>query len=524
MPMAVQQPRDDGLVASSTFPTSQAMTVGEFWLHTELDETKSRSAALAAAECASPVDARAAHPSGGMCRIERDVIEVDVVGELTPGSIQVADGVQMRASPAAERADFTVHGSLPVQPWSVSFLDCRTVTRRANALSGFSGTNAHQVVHATWAVTGAHVTAETTFSGFRLQLTGLEEWAGSPGLKQTVMTKPPLGSTISWTTPERHAVEFAEFDQTALLACESSARFAAIDVHGGYIETTNRLALSEIDGWTLRDALARFVVPIQTLMGQLTGHRARIRCLEVQVDGTWCQVFGPLVEDADPSGGAGRRTVVPVLLDHGALTLDHMARWCGLTVDLSPAPHVVAAALSGEFTTVETEALTLATTAEGLDRRLHPEERRFEAETVERARAQMQSLGIDDALLAAMLGLLGHIHEPSMPQRVTRLAESVATAAPDCVGRVNRWKRQVTDMRIAGAHGLESQSTGDDGLLGLHALTRSLRWALRIRLLQECGVADADITSALASSAEYSRDRRHWRTQLPIVFQSDCAQ
>lgn len=521
-------------MTSPTFPHTEPVTVGEFWLSSEPGKTTLRSEVQEATRSTPPVEpnpgglgdsSEAAAfsatelPTGGMCRIDRDLIEVDIVGALTPGSIRRANGTQTSMVPATEQYDFTVHASLPVAPWSASFLGCRTVSRRGNALRMLSGKNTHQVVHATWAVTGAHVTPETTFSGFRVEVTGLEEWAGTPGLEQTVTTAPPLSSTISWTTPERREVEFNQFDQTALLACESSAKFAAIDVHGSHVETTNRLTLSGIDGWTLQDALSRFIVPIQTLMGLLTGRHARIRSLEVQVDGVWCQTYGPLVAHEEQSSQHGLRDVAPILLDHHTLGLENMARWCASTVDLSPAPHVVAAALSGEFVTVEAEALTLTTTAEGLDRRLHPRQRRFDAETVEWAREQLQSFDIDETLRMALTNSLAYIHEPSMPQRLERLAQCVATAAPDCIGRTNRWKRQVTDMRITGAHGLENGSKDDDGLLRLHALARSLRWALRIRLLQECGIADASITKALASSTEYGRDRRHWHAQLPAVFQ-----
>ena len=116
---------------------------------------------------------------------------------------------------------------------------------------------------------------------------------------------------------------------------------------------------------------------------------------------------------------------------------------------------------------------------------------------------------------------------------------------PSCIGTVPKWKRHVTEMRIANAHGLESEPTrtgsgsgtakqdsGSDAgdvsaeeraMFDLHALTRSLRWALRIRLLQHCGVTNDAIGEAVSQWQEYLRDERTWRDRWPAIFPSTPA-
>ncbi len=220
-----------------------------------------------------------------------------MLGSLTPwtASREPVPGVVLR-SQTPERNDFTVHGLVPLQPWEVSFLGCRTTSRRANALGVFTGGTAHQVIRAEWAVAGAHVDTDTAFSGFRLQITGLEEWAGSPGLEQQMQVQPTLGSTISWTTPEKIEVPFIAFDEQAKLSCDATATFATIDVHGGHVATSNWLTLTQLSGWTLQEMRSRFIVPVQTLMTILTGQRVRVRRLEAFADDRWCPVFCDLVE------------------------------------------------------------------------------------------------------------------------------------------------------------------------------------------------------------------------------------
>jgi ApeA N-terminal domain 1 len=440
-------------------------------------------------------------------------LAIDIVGELTPWFARTVRNGGTSFGPTPQQFGFTVHGAIPVQPWNVTFLDCRTTGRSGNALTMIRRTHAHQVVQANWAVAGAHVMPEDTYRSVRLQVTGLEEWARTPGLSQQMRTQSPLGTTLSWTQTDDLSAPFDQVGQQAsdsateaTISCSSSATFTTINVHGGRIDTSNWLTLTGLTGWTLEEIVARFAVPLQTLMTLLTGARARVRRLEIQVDELWCPVFGHLIEPEDsPAGPKPRPETIPILLDHRNLDLDCIARWCATTID--------------------TEAIALAISAEGMDRRLHRDDRRFNEATVDTAREQLRTLELDPQLKQVLSSSLSYIHEPSMPQRVARLAESVSAAAPGCIGRANRWKRGIVDMRNAAAHGFERAHVSRDeeveALFDLYALARSLRWALRLRLLQLCGVADNDLSSALDAFEEYQRDERRWRARLPRIFPTE---
>ncbi len=80
-------------------------------------------------------------------------------------------------------------------------------------------------------------------------------------------------------------------------------------------------------------------------------------------------------------------------------------------------------------------------------------------------------------------------------------------------------------MRVAGAHALEDDAevsenadAQTDALFAMHSLARSLRWALRIRLLQLSDVENEAIAAALGAFDEFRRDERVWRARWPRIY------
>lgn len=194
---------------------------------------------------------------------------------------------------------------------------------------------------------------------------------------------------------------------------------------------------------------------MKTLMTLLSGREAKVLAVEVQVKDQWFEVFGRYVD-----GGAreARREKTPMMLGTDVFTVEHVVAWLDVVQKLSPVPNVVAAAIAGEFTTVDTPALVMATSTESLDRRLRPDEREFGEDVIGDALEILGETMIDEALRKKILDAVDtYMHEPSMSKRVAELAENVARVAPDCVGRTNRWKQAVTKMRIRGAHGLADE-------------------------------------------------------------------
>lgn len=167
-----------------------------------------------------------------------------------------------------------------------------------------------------------------------------------------------------------------------------------------------------------------------------------------------------------------------MLLPLQALGLTAVAAWLDRVEDLGPLPPVVAAAVAKPPLTLETGLLELATVAEGLARRLWPEWNRFSRDEVGRAqagvdepdevdRARQSALAAvaehGETMSAAVKGALEHLHEPSYPQRLEKLAQYAGDAVPGVLGRLteqgrpSRWKEAV----VGAVSTLLTESTKD---------------------------------------------------------------
>lgn len=106
----------------------------------------------------------------------------------------------------------------------MSFLDCRTKRRESNILGRFvKNKNSHHVLDAVWSVVGAHVTTDDRFSGIRMRVSGLEEWAQTPGLEQTMATGKPLKTELIYTHQPKVTAPFTLFDEDANIEVETVA-------------------------------------------------------------------------------------------------------------------------------------------------------------------------------------------------------------------------------------------------------------------------------------------------------------
>lgn len=482
-------------MANPRFPDDISQSVGRFWVNGG-DTSKA---------------------SSGVCRVEPAGIEIEVSDPLTQWmeADHAPEGVTLR--PAADLPDLVVHGALPFAPNKVTFLDARTVARRAVALPfGDVRDNDPQLHHlrADWCVAGAHIpSTSATFSAIRARFTHLEPWAMETGVDMTFKYKPSTEVTIKFVPPSDTEVPFAQFSENATLRLRTVGTLPPPTVWGGQIRTRNWLVLDGLSGWTLEETFARFVRPVQTLLTLLAGQQCEVLNFEVEVEDEWCPVFHSAIKIAASQPDT---EATLMLLNREKLPLEIVAEWCGTATQLSPTPQVVSAAVAGTFQTVDAEALALTTTAEGMDRALNPNARRFTAAEVGAAVAALKGseapVNVRDAMISA-LNL--YFYEDSYPTRMKRLASAVAIAAPDCVGRPSNWKDAMRKLRNELAHSLADPEQGvDDPLLLMHARARSLRWALQIRMLQVAGVSSDAIADGLEGLQRYQRDVRLWRRHL----------
>ncbi|MBB1482785.1 hypothetical protein H5392_02775 [Tessaracoccus sp. MC1865] len=176
--------------------------------------------------------------------------------------------------------------------------------------------------------------------------------------------------------------------------------------------------------------------------------------------------------------------------------------------------------MAGAFATIDTQALALTTTAEGLDRTLHPSAYRFTKDEVAESVAALKTSAVPEKVRDQLIAALNlYLAEDSYPMRMNRLAREVAKAAPECVGEPRKWKRIMTELRVGLAHALNASPM--DAVVDLpriRAQVINLQWALRLRMLQEAGVPDEVLRAALGESPSYQRDQRFWRTSLGELF------
>jgi hypothetical protein len=475
------------------FPVGTAQTVGRFWV------------------AAGPAPATR---SDGFCKVDSSGISIEVAEPLTPGfdAVPIANGVAMRQGP--EPYDLIVHGTIPLAPRELTFFGARTATRHRTSLPFGDVQDEDPQLHrllADWCIVGTHVPSpSTTFEGFRIRLTHLELWAGLNGMDMQIKRDKPIRVSMNFEPPGDITVPFVEFDEDATLRLSTVGTVPGPNVWGGRIRTMNLLAVEGLSGWTLAEMFDRFIRPVQALMTILAGERSEILDVEVKVGERWCAVFGDAVKRQAEQPTDDR---AQMLLTRESFPLEAIAAWCRTSALLTPTPQVISAAMSGAFQTVDAEALALTTTAEGMDAMLYPDSRRFSVEEVEAAKRALRKSEVPLAVRNELSSALGtYLYKDSYPIRMKRLATEVSAASAGCVGDPDRWKDAMRRLRNDLAHSnRDAEADAEERLLAMHAASRSLRWALKIRLLQHAGVSPAVLSAALSASKRFRRDAGLWR-------------
>ncbi|UQX10661.1 HEPN domain-containing protein [Candidatus Mycobacterium methanotrophicum] len=407
-----------------------------------------------------------------------------------------------------------------MSPGEVSLWGLRSVRRQMLGFPspGEDEPHSREVLRADWCFVGAlFPDDETEFDVVTLDVTGLHAFAKLPSVRTEL---PETGMTpMQWVYDPPDAAEGGVSTPGA-----GKVRFeplASIPTLGGpdiVLTTGTRLKLAFDHALPLSTMVSTVAIPIATVLTILNGAECRVRQLNLSVPrGGSADVYGRVVDGSAPRDSAEES----LLTLEGAGGADFIGRWLELSQRVSPVPQILAASCAGEFQTVETEALSLCTAAENLHRRLYPDVRRWTAETVDEATAGLKDADIPDEVRQALTQAIGqYLYEPSFPIRIETLASRAAEAVPECVGRINRWKRAVTDQRNTLAHGLRSEEENPD-LAEMHYITRSLRWVLTVCLLLEAGVPSERLADAVRANSRFERDARNWRSIWPKVFEKE---
>jgi hypothetical protein len=489
------------------FPEQIAETIGQF-------ELVRRSSSDGGAEHAD-VPRRT-----GVLRLKDNRVQLEVSPGFNPMVFWTQQGPGSWAGrPPKERItdDAVVIGAIARQPGEVSLWGLRSVSRQflGHPSPQQEEQRGREALRVDWCLVGALLPDdETDFDAVELDLTGLHAFADMPSVytrftergmvPMTFVFDPPDAATGTTSTPIPGEVNF---DARATLPT-----FGGPDIS---VTTDTRLKIKFDGAVQLSAVVADIAIPIRSLLTILHGSDCRVRRLNVSTPtGKSADVYGYIV-DLDAARDATGSLLTTLGRVGGA---DFVGRWLELAERTSPVPQILAAAYSGEFATVEAEALYMCTAAETLHRRLNPDERRWSAETVDAGLSGLAEATLPYEVQEALSqALRQHLLEPSFPMRIQALATRVGAVLPGCVGRVNKWKPAVTEQRNALAHGLPPSASGID-LAKMHAISRSLRWVLTLYLLLEAGAPADQLAESTQANDRYERDWRNWRREWPKVF------
>jgi len=454
-------------------------------------------------------------------------------GSLTPAMKPAESSTVAEESAACAFVDtnwedepsLTIHGDVVsgAPSESVTLIDGFTTGRTFDWAGWKVGPGVgQQRLQARYAVLGGHIAGdEEVFTGVRMRLRHLDEWAGLGGFGHS------LAVDHASITFQRPIMPPAALSNGSLLHVDQDLSWA----RDGDSEKLTRVVWLRVDGhpparWPELDR--SLVTPLVTLLTLAVD----ADCAPVQVElaaGTdtgWLSLsssgLSPPVERPRPA----REMLLPLQ----ALGLTAVAAWLDRVEDLGPLPPVVAAAVAKPPLTLETGLLELATVAEGLARRLWPEWNRFSRDEVGRAqpgvdepdevdRARPSALAAvaehGETMSAAVKGALEHLHEPSYPQRLEKRAQYAGDAVPGVLGRLteqgrpSRWKEAVVGARIDFAHRIDQGWLNEASVDRYLALYNSLRWLLTGVLLLETGLEPKPSARGCVSTSgtTYSSDK-----------------
>ena len=348
------------------------------------------------------------------------------------------------------------------------------------------------------AIVGSHIDKDHRFTGVRVRLQNLEAW------------RHPLGAG-------RRAPELELADGGILTMTEVAEPDAAASPHVWIsVHSASPASLRVLDRKVLRPLTTLFSLAIDT----------PCRPLAVQVQESpglpWCDVYSAALCADGSQAGPDAWDQAGWLLQPGDLGAPNVGAWLNRAGLLGPLPSVVADLAHAPVVSLETQVLQLTTVAEGLHRRLYPDDKRME---------EPVALNVRDAAAAAVAalhpkaadvvrGLLSHVEEPGYSGRLARLASAAAEAVPGVTGRTSTWKAVVCEARNEFAHRLRRGPIDDADVDRFLAVAASLRWLLTGLLLREAGFEASLVSARLAEHEPYLRLLASGREWQPRIYRS----
>ena len=268
------------------------------------------------------------------------------------------------------------------------------------------------------------------------------------------------------------------------------------------------------------DALwRRFVSPMAVLLTLAVDHDCPPVGLDVysQQDDRWLQVYRP--ELGEPAGEL--LDLHEVLLTRFDLRVWHLAAWLDAAPALRPIPSLVAEVATAPDRTLANQLLEMAIAAEGLHRRLRPDQRVMSLGQADKARRVARD-AVEPELRQRVNDALAHLEQPTCAQRLRCLTDLAGPVVPGATGDTVAWEKRIRAVRNGFAHQVAARpgttDNTDDEWREYLVLLRTLRWVLTAALLLQAGLDPARLVGRLQQHQPYRLLLRQAQRWLPDLY------
>ncbi|GAA4975361.1 HEPN domain-containing protein [Actinoplanes utahensis] len=350
------------------------------------------------------------------------------------------------------------------------------------------------------------------FSGVRLRVAGIDSWAGLPG---AVVARGEHG----------HLEVVLEPFSIAPVATPCGAELT-LNVRSAWRQSDGRttveretwVQLTQIDGRTYREIDTEYITALLCYLSFAIGKTVPITAIQALHDGTWVTVIHPGVTE-EPDGSTMDRGVILPLADTG---LSAMSAFLDIYRQVGPVAPITRDALSNQRkATLDTQVLEFTTVAEGLHRRLFPQQERMPKEDAKRIRTLIADALKEEAnprYVDITTGtVLGFLNEPNYKSRLQHLSNEAATAIPELFGNQKEWVKRVAEARNSFAH-RTSGFIEENHIDEMYAISESLKWMFWCLLLLRSGVTPETIRARISQNQRYQFFLRNARQTVRSIY------
>jgi hypothetical protein len=409
-----------------------------------------------------------------------------------------------------EPAEVLIYGFLEDSPRLVTLVDCMGIGGK-DVLFGLVPLEQPRY-QARNTIRGAHISgASETFTAVRIRVGDIDTWASLPSFEREKSTED--AAIIRVRRMNLAPVDTSKGAKLSLVEQIGSSWGSLVE---GRIARSVWLQIESFGALTLRQIDRDYVSPIASYLSFALGAYSPLTAVQVKAEDKWLDVrHGGMSPDSPDRVQRG-----DVLLPLDVAGLDIVARYLDVYEKAGPAAPVIANLLrNGSNPNIETQVLELTTVAEGIHRRLFPEDTRMTEDDAQRLQGLVAAAITkeDDRHQIIVKGSISRLEEASYNQRLRRLVAEVKAAMPGVCGRDNRWVNSVYDARNSFAH--RTQGFLDENLIDeFYAVSQSLRWVLMGVLLLQSGVPAETLAARVQQNQQYRLFKNHMLSSLPSVY------